>query len=125
MSLGNDFAKRFKSLREQRKVTQTDVGVALGVKWQRVHIYEKSGRILLDQAEIMAATIDEPLSNLLFPAGADEIPDADLFQKIVAAWGKLDQAERGTVADVAESLSNAKMPSKSVDSVAKNKKSRT
>lgn len=69
MALGKDFGARFKEARENKGLSQKAVGKAIGKHYHRVLAYEK-GSADLDTAAELAAAIDVPLVELLFPGDA-------------------------------------------------------
>ena len=103
-------------------LTQKDVADALDVSQPTVSQKLSRNPTLETVAEFAGVLKCEPWQ-LLKPAGEEPGPDRSL-SRILAVWEALDDSERNTVANVAESLANAKLGGKPSNTMAKDKKTR-
>lgn len=123
MSLAKDFGASLKKARNDKHLTQEELGAKIEVGWQRISAYEKSGRVPLPLIEKLAEVLDVSVWALLNPAGAAapaaptevdllkmlkardkriaeleakylKIENADLLDRFVRAWPALTIDQR-------------------------------
>ncbi len=88
MSLAKAFGAALKKAREDKDLTQAQLGAKIDVGWQRISAYEKTGRVPLPLVEKLAHELKVSVWVLLKPPGSvvshDDFPVDECAQRLAA-----------------------------------------
>lgn len=106
------FAERLRALREERDITQKQLGAKLGISPRMVSFYEsgahfpRDGQMLIDLAEFFHVTVDYLL-------GHSDLREEESLKQLCAAFKALPAAERKSLLEFSEFLSTKQNISRS------------
>lgn len=99
--LDGQIGEAIRTRREEIRMTQAQLGKAIGVTFQQVQKYERgTNRVAASKLVLVAEALKSDIADLLGASEAD-IPGS---ARLVRAWSKLDQRQRDAVTAMVETF---------------------